>query len=120
LPDIAFDADKRARFPTKYHGEVSLSEGKWWDICARPERYYYRLNGDKIGTTLVHPDLVRHHEKEPNQFIYYKAFQKFQIVEGVEAPSLLKLMAVVIDVATEKICTVYPTDKPKAGKEYKT
>lgn len=119
MADIAFDADGKARFPTKYHGEVSFSQGKWWDICARPERYYYRLNGDKVGTTLVNPDLVRHHSANQSQFMYYKRFDKFTIAEGIEAPGPAKFMAVVIDTATQRVCTVYPTDKPKPGKEYK-
>ncbi len=119
LADIAFDANGKARFPTKYHGEVSFSQGKWWDICARPERYYYRLNGEKVETTLVNPDSVRHHPKAPKQFIYYKRFDKFKIAAGVEGPLPAKFMAVIIDTETKRLCTVYPTDRPKAGKEYK-
>ena len=76
--DVSFDPDGKVRFPTKHHGEVTFSQGKWWDICARPERYFYRLNGDKIATTLVNPDMVRHHGVVPSQFLYYKRFDTFR------------------------------------------
>ena len=36
-----------------------------------------------------------------------------------EVISKVKYWAVVIDVTTNRICTVYPTPKPKIGKEYK-
>jgi len=100
---------------------MSLSQAKWDQICGQPERYYYRLNGDKIATTLVAPDMVRHHASIASQYFYYKRFEKFTLAEGIEAavPSA-KLMVVVVDTATRRVCTVYPTDKPKAGsQEYK-
>jgi hypothetical protein len=120
LPDISFRADGTVSFPTKYHGEVTLSRQKWDTICDQSERFYYRHNGEKIPTTLVTPDFVRHHKDTATQFIYYKAFDKFTIVENVEGPVPCKFMAVVIDAATQRVCTVYPTIKPKSGsKEYK-
>jgi len=115
LADISFRPDGKATFPTKHHGEVTLSREKWDTICDQPERFYYRLNGEKISTTLVTPDFVRHHKDNTTQFIYYKAFEKFTIVEGVEGPVPCKFMSVVIDTATQRVCTVYPTDKPKSG-----
>jgi hypothetical protein len=119
LADISFGTNGRIKFPTKYHGQISFSKAKWDDICSRPERFFYRYNGDKVATTLVNPDLVRHHKKFANQFIYYKQFKSFKIAENVEGPMPCKHMAVVIDTHTKRICTVYPTDKPKLGKEYK-
>jgi len=119
LPDISFGSDGKVTFPTKYHGEVTLSKDKWETICNCPERYYYRLNGEKIPTTLVTPDHVRHHKDIETQFFYYKKFEKFTIVENVEGPAPFRFMAVIIDTATQRICTVYPVDKPKSGKEYK-
>lgn len=120
MADIYFEPDGKARFPTKYHGESSLSKAKWEQICGQPERYYYHLNGDKVATTLVAPDMVRHHISVPTQFIYYKRFDRFTLGPGIEAAVSPKLMAVVIDTATQRVCTVYPTDKPKAdSQEYK-
>lgn len=119
MPDISFGSDGKVTFPTKYHGEVTLSKDKWDTICNRPERYYYRLNGEKIPTTLVTPDLVRHHRDIETQFFYYKKFDKFTIVENVEGPVPFKFMTVIIDTATQRICTIYPVEKPKSGKEYK-
>jgi hypothetical protein len=47
-------------------------------------------------------------------------FDSFNILEGVEGAMRCKFMAVVIDTATQRVCTAYPTDKPKPGsKEYK-
>lgn len=120
MADIVFDSDCRITFPSKYHGDVSLSRAKWNQICSEPERFYYRHNGEKVATTLVNPDFVRHHKTIASQLIYYKRFDSFKIAERVEGPMPCKLMAVVIDTATQRVCTVYPTDKPKAGsKEYK-
>jgi hypothetical protein len=120
LADISFRPNGKAEFPTKYHGEVSLSQKKWDEICREPERFYYRLNGEKVPTTLVAPDFVRQHGRIATQFIYYKRFDSFKIMEGVEAPLPCKLMAVVIDTTTGRVCTVYPTDRHKPGsKEYK-
>lgn len=109
------------RFPViPLEGDVSLSQAKWNQICSEPERFYYRHNGEKVATTLVNPDFVRHHKTIATQLIYYKRFDSFKIAERVEGPMPCKLMAVVIDTATQRVCTVYPTDKPKAGsKEYK-
>ena len=119
MADPYFEDDGRARLLTKYHGEVSLSEKKWNEICAEPERSYYHLNGEKIATTLIAPDMVRHHASISTQLIYYKHFDKIMLAANVEVPSPVKYMAVVIDTSTGRVCTVYPTDKPKAGsKEY--
>jgi hypothetical protein len=119
LGDIAFGGDGRATFPTKYHGEVTLSKEKWDRICGQPERWYYRHNGDKVATTLVAPDNIRSSQYEKNQFFYYKGFERFSISERVDGPLSCKYMAVIIDVSTKRICTVYPVEKPKPGQEFK-
>ncbi len=120
MPDLTFEKDGIIRLHSKYNGGVTFSKWKWDDICSRPERYYYRHNGEKIPTTLINPDFVRHHKTEPNQLIYYKSFETYQITDGVES-SLphVKYLAVIIDKATKKVCTTYPTPKMKPGKEYK-
>ena len=119
MPDITFGEDGLAVFPTKYHGEVTLSRAKWDQICSQPERFYYRYNGEKVSTTLVAPDYVRHHKYVQTQFLYYKKFESFQIAERIDGPMPCQFMAVVIDTATQRICTLYPTNKPKTGtKEY--
>jgi hypothetical protein len=41
VPDIVFGKDGKASFPTKYHGEVTLSKVKWEIICGQKERHYY-------------------------------------------------------------------------------
>jgi hypothetical protein len=115
VADISFGPNRIVTFPTKYHGDVSLSRDKWDRICSEPERFYYRYNGDKVATTLVAPDFVRHHKDVATQFFYYKRFEKFVISENIEGPFPCKLMVVVIDTETQRICTVYPTDKPKPG-----
>lgn len=120
MPDIAFGQNGKAVFLTKYHGEVTLSEAKWSVICSQPERSYYRYNGEKIGTTLVNPDQVRHHQHEPGQFFYYKRFAKLTMNEGVEiSPTGGVYFAVIIDEQSGKICTVYPVKEPKPGKGFK-
>jgi hypothetical protein len=120
VPDITFGMDGKAVFPTKYHGQVTLSEAKWNLICSQPERAYYRYNGEKIGTTLINPDEVRHHAHEKKQFLYYKKFLKISVNEGVEMTrSLGVYFAVIIDTESGKVCTVYPVLQPKPGKVYK-
>lgn len=86
MADIIFDSNRRVIFPTKYHGDVSLSQKKWSIICLQLERRYYKYNGDKIPTTLINPDYVRHHKSNPNQFLYYKAFDCYKITETAEIP----------------------------------
>ena len=119
MADIVFDSTGKIKFPTKYHGEVTLSKWKWEKICGEPERYYYRFNGEKVPTTLINPDCVKHHRTEEHQFLYYKEFGSFKISENVEGPLRCKFFAIVIDVKSGRVCTVYPTDKPKLGKEFK-
>jgi hypothetical protein len=122
MPDIAFDSSGQTRFPTKHHGEVTLSKQKWEKICSEQERWYYRFNGEKIGTTLVNPDYVRHHKHISTQFLYYKAFQILNLSESSSvqaARNFPSYFAVIIDTATMRVCTVYPVLKPKPGKEYK-
>lgn len=118
MPDIAFTRGS-VTFPTKYHGEVTLSEKKWDDICGKPERHYYRHNGDKIATTLVTPDYVRYHKYEKSQLLYYKRFETFNLSEGTKVELAMKFMAVIIDIQTKRVCTSYPLPQPKPGKEYK-
>ena len=118
MPDIVF-VNGTVSFPTKYHGDVTLSENKWNDICGKPERYYYRYNGEKVATTLITPDHIRHHKHEKNQFFYYKQFESFKLAEGVRVSLGAKYMSVVIDIGSQRVCTVYPLDQPKTGKEYK-
>jgi hypothetical protein len=72
VPDIAFGDDGLVVFPTKHHGNVILSKIKWAIICNEPERHYYRYNGEKIATTLINPDQIRHHKHNENQLFYYK------------------------------------------------
>lgn len=120
MPDISFGKDGKAIFPTKYHGDVSLSKAKWETICGEPERAYYRFNGDRVATTLINPDSVRHHRHEPNQFFYYKRFLRLNMNEIVEAgPFWGVYFAVIIDVSTSRVCTVYPVEQPKPGKAFK-
>ena len=83
MADIPFGDDGKVIFPTKYHGEVSLSQGKWNQICSQPERLFYRKNGEKVATTLVAPDMVRHHKVIASQLIYYKRFDSFVIGDSM-------------------------------------
>jgi hypothetical protein len=120
VPDIAFGKDGKAVFQTKYHGEVTLSEAKWNIICSQPERAYYRYNGDKIGTTLINPDQIRHHRHEPNQLFYYKKFLSLNYNSEVEMKAFWGVyFAIVIDTESSKICTAYPVEEPKPGKAFK-
>jgi len=116
--DLAFQSDGKTRFPTKHHGEVTLSKKKWELICCEPERFYYKFNADKISTTLINPDSIRYHKVIPDQVIYYKRFEKFYVSDKSEGPLPCKFWSVVIDTTTQRICTMYPTPKPKPGKEY--
>ena len=119
MADITFGEDERAAFPTKYHGEITLSKAKWDIICSQPERFYYRLNGEKVPTTLINPDIVRYHKTEPNQVLYYKKFDTCKMTDKVEGRVRCKFWAVIVDTSTKRVCTVYPTERPKPGKEYK-
>lgn len=119
MADISFGSKGRVQFPTKYHGEVSLSERKWSLICSQPERRYYKYNGDKIPTTLINPDLVRHHKVFRRQFLYYKKFDRYKITETSEIPLRSGFCCVIIDASTKRICTVFPTRKIKKGREFK-
>lgn len=117
MPDIVFGNDGRAVFPTKHHGEVTLSKTKWDVICEQPERQYYRENGEKIATTLINPDHIRYHQHEKDQLFYYKKFT--ELILGGRNVLNLKVgvyFAVIIDVSTNKICTVFPVEQPKKGK----
>ena len=118
MPDLTFAQDDRAHFPTKYHGQVSISKIKWNEICQEPERFYYRENAEKIATTLINPDYVRYSHNHANQFVYYKRFDTI-VIGNREVASKVKVWAVIIDSKTYRICTVYPTPKVKKGKEFK-
>lgn len=122
MPDIVFDDSGIVKFPSKYHGDLSLSKSKWDEICAEPERWYYRFNGEKVATTLVNPDYVRCHLHYGDQFLYYKRFPDLVVAEKVSVSGGLSFpayFAVVIDASTSRVCTVYPVEKPKKGKEFK-
>ena len=119
MADISFDSKGRAQFPTKYHGEVSLSDKKWAAICSQPERRYYKYNGEKIPTTLINPNYVRHHRVIPDQFLYYKKFDRYKVTETAEIPLRSGFCCVIIDTSTGRVCTVYPTRRIKKGKEFK-
>lgn len=120
MADIEFDDDGKVHFLTKHHGTVVLTRANWENhICGKPERWYYRLNGDKVATTLISPDVIRHHRSNGDQLFYYKSFPKWQLVEGVIGPALMMVMTVVIDTEFQRVCTAYPVQQPKPGKEYK-
>jgi hypothetical protein len=101
VPDIVFGDDDRAVFPTKFQGNMTLSKTKWTIICEAPERHYYRYNGDKVATTLINPDVVRHHLHNKCQLFYYKKFTQLmmsdQLVFGHRS---------------------YPVEQPKMGKMF--
>ena len=118
MPDLNFGTDKRAHFPTKYHGNVSLSKEKWDEVCQETERFYYKNNAEKIPTTLINPETVRHSKHGGNKFIYYKRFETIMI-GNKEVEAKIKYWAVVIDSDTKRVCTVYPTPKPRIGMEFK-
>jgi hypothetical protein len=119
MPDIIFGKDGKASFPTKHHGDVTLSQAKWSTICAEPERHYYPFNGDKVATTLVNPDEIRHHSKEASQLFYYKKFATINLNQtGTFTPANGIHFAVVIDVSTKRICTVFPVYQPKPGNRF--
>ena len=117
MPDLTFDKANRCFFPTKHHGEVSISKAKWDEICQEPERFYYRENAEKVATALINPEHVRYSKNYQNQFVYYKKFEMIRL-GGKEVNSRAPYWSVIIDVSTKKICTLYPTPKPKSGKEY--
>lgn len=122
MSDISFDARGFARFATRYHGEVTLSKAKWDKICSEPERTYYRSNGDKIGTTLVNPDIVRFSNRYSNQFHYYKKYESMKLNDAVEVPTgtfPFPYFCVILDDITKRVCTSYPVRIPKPGKEFK-
>jgi hypothetical protein len=120
MSNLEFDDDGYLTLSTKYHGEVTLSRGKWEKICQEPERLWYKFNGEKIPTTLVNPDYIRYHEKKETQIIYYKEFHRHKLSKNIEVPTIrAKFFAVVIDTKTSKVCTVFPVVKPKKGKEFK-
>ena len=79
MPDLTFDKTNRCYFPTKYHGEVSISKAKWDEICQEPERFYYRENAEMIATALVNPEHVRYSKNYQNQFVYYKKFEMIRL-----------------------------------------
>src|SRR5882672_9238249 len=113
MPNITFGSDGRAVFPTKFHGNVSLSQTKWDMICSAPERVYYRFNGEKIATTLINPDSVRCHQIEPRQFFYYKQFNTIMMDDKLainRSPGVY--FAVIIDDETKRVCTAYPVNVP--------
>ncbi len=117
MPDLAFDKENRCYFSTKHHGEVSISKAKWDEICQEPERFYYRENAEKIATTLINPEYVRYSKNYQSQFMYYKKFEMIRI-GSKEVNSTVPYWSIIIDDSTKKICTLYPTPKPKSGKEY--
>lgn len=119
LADINFPPAGKVQFPSKYHRIVTLSKWKWNLITSKPERSYYRENGEKVATTLINPDIVRHHRTEPNQFIYYKFFTMILLNGVAVKPPGGVFFAVILDVNTSRICTVYPVRKPKPGKTFK-
>lgn len=122
MPEISFDSTGFARFQTRHHGEVTLSKTKWDKICAEPERTYYRSNGDKIGTTLVNPDVVRVSSHYPHQFHYYKKFSTMKLGEHIEVPTgrfPFPYFCVIVDESTKRVCTSYPVPQPKPGKDFK-
>jgi hypothetical protein len=117
VPDIVFGDDDRAVFPTKHHGDVTLSKAKWDIICGEPERYYYRANGEKIATVLINPDQIRHHQHNGDQLFYYKKFMMIMMNNDVGLDLNAGVyFAVIIDTSTNRICTVYPVEQPKPGK----
>ncbi len=99
---------------------MTLSKEKWDKVCSKPERYYYRHNGDKVATTLVNPDCCRLHSENPDLIFYYKQFPTYRLTDKAEGPiPWVKFMVVLIDKAKQRVCTVYPTGRMKTGKEYK-
>lgn len=116
---ITFASNGRVQLSTKHHGDVTLSKVKWDIICAQPERFFYRFNSEKVPTVLINPDLVKCHRTEPRQVIYYKSFDTCKINDTTEITVRCKWWAVIVDTKTKRVCTIYPTDKPKPGKEFK-
>jgi hypothetical protein len=104
-------------FPTKYHGDVTLSSSKWGKICSEPERQYYSLNGEKVATALVAPDWVKQHKTIDSQFVYYKRFNTMHLHAGLEPAAISPIyFAVIIDTNVSR--TVYPTKKIKPGRSF--
>ena len=120
MGSLLFDKEGFAKLPTKHHGDITLSKWKWDEICREPERTWYRFNEEKIATTLIVPDEVKHNSKYAGQIIYYKAFDSYKIFENVEVPAQqqFRYFCIVIDPEREKVCTVMPRDKPKKGQEF--
>ena len=119
MPNFDFKNNTRIDLPTKHHGVVSLSKAKWQEICQEPERFYYQDNAEKVSTTLINPDHVRYSHNHKNQLVYYKEFETFKLGDK-EVNSKVRFWAVIIDSTKKRVCTIYPTPKPKTGKEYKT
>ena len=121
MADLTFNAEDKTFFPTKHHGDVWLLKQKWEKICKEPERLHFKHNTEKIATTLINPDYVRRSKTYKNQLIYYKEFDKIKLNDRVEilAKKQYRFWAVVIDEVTQRLWTLYPTEKPKPGFEFK-
>jgi hypothetical protein len=117
VPNVDFDESGHAKFITKYHKEVTLSRNKWDIICAKPERKHLVFNGEKIATALVNPDEVRKSQDNEDIFFYSKKVDRYVLSEGVTATPRKDMgyFVVIIDAKKGRVCTVYPTSKPKAG-----
>lgn len=119
MSGLNFDNKDFIQLPTKHHGDVTLSKRKWDIICSQPERQWYKFNSEKVATTLVTPDHVRHHSKESHQIFYYKEFESYKLNEYTTVPMRKRtFFAVIIDTNSGKVCTVYPVSNPKKGKEF--
>ena len=123
MAELGFDKSGCIRFPTKYHGDVTLSKKKWDEICLHAERQWYKFNGEKVATTLVTPDRVRYHynhQQYTDQFFYYKEFISYNLTPNITIPVSIKVkfFAVIIDTNTNKVCTVYAVRNPKKGRDF--
>jgi len=116
VPDITFGTDGKCSFPTKYHGNVTLSKAKWDIICGAPEKVLLYLQwGKKFpprSSTRTRSDITR---RKPINFSITSASLLSVSPRSCFSSANGTFFAVVIDALSNRVCTVYPVPKPKPG-----
>lgn len=114
---LEFNQSGFTTFHAKLLSTIKLSQKTWQCKTSKPERWHLEYNIEKIKTTLSDPDEVHKSAKNPEDYVFYKKFEDYQIREGITAPALrgFQYLAIVVSTTKKLIKTIYPTDKIKRG-----
>lgn len=109
---------KAGNFYLKDHegNRLCLKKTTWEKVIGKPERGHLEYNIERIKECISNPVQIRQSQQDSRWKIIYGRMERYNVRPGIEAPSLVPYLAIVVMNKGNLIVTMFPTPRIKKGK----